>query len=645
MPIELIPPRSGSLPSRRSIIGWAILSLLCSLFFSLWNLGYSSYHAEDEALHVSVIQHMLHEGHLVVPHDENGPYFNKPPLKMWATIPFVTLFGQTPLWFRFLDGLAGLMCGLLIFQIGRTLFLSPRAGFLATMFFFTADIVLFDHGIRNAVQDSWLLLFSTAAMWIGYRTQVQHPQTVENRWGLLVVGALTGLSIMVKSAAGFLAPALLGVVWLLQGARRIPLRSVAVAVGFAAAPGVLYGAVVLSQHSTEFLTALNREVVARVTDGFQRQNQPLFYVTLIGSRRLAIEGWWLLISALGVGYLGWKRRFPHAIFLMVWGLGPLVLFSAVKTRLEWYILPAIPAHALIAGWALDRVMTEAARFVFPCRASLTQVRAQPIRALGTALLFVFGAQVFFSEVRRSVLCLVTPPRPIAMDETARTIIKSRGAQSTIVHPGLHTLVPALFERNHLRSLAGGNLIPASSPDNLVELFGAEPGKHRFALTRPEVAAHLIRSGVVQAYRSMPPLMRYPPQHQRHHWLVLLSAEPIHDDSFQSITTTRSLPPEGGIIPLPAATFITKTVGMSVIVVDEKTQEEQPPLSIAVRVYRDKKAQGIPLSCQPHEKQVRCLIPPELMTERTPSFVDITRTEVAPNDGQLHATIRIGPPGD
>lgn len=305
---------------------------------------------------------MIHHDHLVVPHEEDGPYFNKPPLKMWATIPVVSLFGETPFSLRFLDGLAGVVCGFLIFLIACSLFNSPRAGFFATVFFFTADIVLFDHGVRSAVQDSWLLAFSISVMWIGYHFIISRTLLNTNHIPMIAVGAVTGLSLMVKSAAGVLAPVLLGVVWLFHGARRISFGAIFLATTCAAALALIYGAVLFFHHPSEMLIALNREVLSRITDGFQRQNEPFFYFTLIGRRKLAIDGSWLLISTGLMGYFAWKRRFPHAIFLSVWAFGPLILFSAVKTRLERYIFPAIPAHALITGWALDLVIAHASRF-------------------------------------------------------------------------------------------------------------------------------------------------------------------------------------------------------------------------------------------------------------------------------------------
>ena len=123
---------------------WYSFTILFALFISFYNLGYGSFHPEDEALHVSVIQNMINHNHITVPYDENGPYFNKPPLKMWATIPIIKLLGDFPFSYRLIDAFLGFFTSLLIYKIALYLFSSKRSAFFSVLFFLTTDIVLFD---------------------------------------------------------------------------------------------------------------------------------------------------------------------------------------------------------------------------------------------------------------------------------------------------------------------------------------------------------------------------------------------------------------------------------------------------------------------------------------------------------------------
>lgn len=236
---------------------------------------------------------------------------------------------------------------------------------------------------------------------------------------------------------------------------------------------------------------------------------------------------------------------------------------------------------------------------------------------------------------------MAPPAPVALDKTACQILHEIGAQSAVVYPEIKTLIPGLFERNHLRSLSGGNVVIASSPDELVNLFGGEPEKHPLAITRPEVALQLIASGRVHAYRSLPPLIRFPRQHQRRHWLVLLSAKPVSDGSFQTITTSQSIPTQGGTVTLPASSFITKMLGMLITIRRQGLANEPSPLSLAVRIYSEKGSSGGPLSCQEDAEAVKCSLSPELVSQARPSAIAIEPNGSSPLERPLLATVTIG----
>ena len=55
-----------------------------------------SFSPADENFYVRATQSIVYDGRLLVPHLESQPFYNKPPLEMWASAVVVRLFGSRP---------------------------------------------------------------------------------------------------------------------------------------------------------------------------------------------------------------------------------------------------------------------------------------------------------------------------------------------------------------------------------------------------------------------------------------------------------------------------------------------------------------------------------------------------------------------
>ena len=51
----------------------------------------------------------------------------------------------------------------------------------------------------------------------------------------------------------------------------------------------------------------------------------------------------------------WKSEKQH-LLPVVWASLVILLFSAVQTKIHWYIIPVYPALALLTGWALEKIL-------------------------------------------------------------------------------------------------------------------------------------------------------------------------------------------------------------------------------------------------------------------------------------------------
>lgn len=64
---------------------------------------------------------------------------------------------------------------------------------------------------------------------------------------------------------------------------------------------------------------------------------------------------WNLLALLALGAV-WRRREPGAVFCSIWWIVVLAFFQIAAYKRRAYLLPALPAEALLAGWYVDRIV-------------------------------------------------------------------------------------------------------------------------------------------------------------------------------------------------------------------------------------------------------------------------------------------------
>lgn len=341
------------------------------LFVCFWQLGAQSISSGDESIHVRVVQSMIENKRWVSPTLEGQLYFGKPPFKLLLSKLVVMVLGQSNFAFRALDGLAGFCTIMLTYVLGGLLFRSGVIGAVAALLLATNHSFIFEHVVREAVQDSMLVLLSTAALTLGwklteevFRDDASPDRSRCTRLGV-AIGALVGLAVLTKSIGGFFPLVVLYCAWLMRG--RIS-RVVSVGLFIALLPA-LCATVIASLYfclnilcipgsAHEMITVnLHERLLGR---GFHHTKQWYFYAKLLfSSSRVIPVG--LLAVGLLAGILGCVRRHHGFQFVVSWAVIPVVGYSALSSRLPWYIAPAFPAIALLSAAGLVKTLSLAAR--------------------------------------------------------------------------------------------------------------------------------------------------------------------------------------------------------------------------------------------------------------------------------------------
>jgi len=309
----------------------------------------------DEGRYAEIPREMLSGGDWVIPHLDALVYLEKPPLQYWLTALSLRGFGENEFAARLCTGLAGYLSLGIVFLVAQHLW-GAEAGFRALLFTSASSLfVLLGHQLTLDM----LLSFCLSAA-LGCFLVAQAGRNERGSWRAWMLGcwAAMAFAVLTKGLIGVLIPAAsLGLYILWQGdswlLRRLNLR---------------WGLPLFLGLATPWFLAAARENPRFLTFFFVREHLQRF-LTPIEHRT---EPWWFFLPVLVIGILPWlaqvcrsvaatianrapRGEFDAARLLLMWGLFVVIFFSFSDSKLIPYILPAVPALALLcaSGKAAD----------------------------------------------------------------------------------------------------------------------------------------------------------------------------------------------------------------------------------------------------------------------------------------------------
>ena len=351
------------------------------VLLGLWMMLYASFALllpplldDADSVHAEASREMLLRHDYVTLTVDGVRYLEKAPLLYWLMAGFARVFGgpaHMHAWaMRLPLALAVLALVYIVRRMGREMFQSDRAGFYAALIVLTSwGVFLFT---RILIPDIFLCLFITLALRFFWRTLQQEDPSIGDCLGMAVACAL---AVLTKGLIGILFPAaiiflylvctrnLLHLMIIRPASQLLAFLTVAVPWHWLAetanpAQGHPIGAVPTqgNVHGFAWFYFVNdqfaRYVNKRVPHDYDTVPLLLFWGLLLV--------WMLPWSAFLFKALrrvplwsGLKRvDIPAALHPWLFcGLWPLVvlLFFSFSTRQEYYVLPVIPALALLIG--------------------------------------------------------------------------------------------------------------------------------------------------------------------------------------------------------------------------------------------------------------------------------------------------------
>lgn len=320
---------------------------------------------DADARHAEAAREMLQRHDFVTMYVDGVRYLDKAPLPYWLNAASHAVFGINEFAVRLPMSLAALALLLSTYFLGRKL-ADANAGFFASLILATA-IGPYIY-TRFFIPDIMVCLWLTLSVHLFFRTLEGTP----SRWLCRLIGAVTALNVLTKGLIGVVFPGLIFVGYLfvagnLKHLRKLHLLSTTFVFLAIAAP---WHVLATLQNPAQgeakgffwfyFINEqVNRYLNTRVPRDYDKVPLLLFWGLILvwmfpwtpfltQSFRL-VPRFWLRLR----GKFAWNRNERVGLLLITWALAILVFFS-FSTRQEYYVLPSLPALALLAGIWLAR---------------------------------------------------------------------------------------------------------------------------------------------------------------------------------------------------------------------------------------------------------------------------------------------------
>ena len=347
--------------------GWKILFLAIVAIY-VYGLGSLPLVGPDEPRYAQVAREMFQRGDFITPTLGGMPWFEKPPLLYWMMIASYRVFGVSEFAARLGPVICGLLTAAFVFWTGKNVATlndpddevacgTANLGQWSAFVFLTSlGTIVFS---RGASFDIVLTMSVTGALCCFFVWHVRNAFGGEGNAGLRLLAAFhlfIGLSLLAKGLVGIVLP--FGIISLYFLARReLPGKrfifslfwGIPVAVAVA---GVWY-APMIYRHGWTFIDQfIVQHHFARFVSNKYRHPQPFyFYVPVVAALVLA---WTMVLIATLTGSPRWRWRGMDQIdrvrvFALAWLVVPTIFFSLSGSKIPGYVLPVLPAAALLVA--------------------------------------------------------------------------------------------------------------------------------------------------------------------------------------------------------------------------------------------------------------------------------------------------------
>jgi len=390
---------------------WLLLFLTVIIFY-FYGLGLIPFVGPDEARYAQVAREMFLRGDLITPTLGGHTWFEKPALLYWMMLGAFSLFGVSEWASRLGPAASGLLTIAAVYWVGwraekRSSDPEQRGlgAWSSLICASTAGVIVFSRGV------SFDIVVTMTVTWaLGFFLVSDWEENAGSRgWLLAGFYVFVGLSLLAKGLVGIVIP--FGVIigyYILRRERpaRQTLWSLFWGMPLTLAVAATWYGPVIAQNGWTFVDQFFiQHHFARYLSNKYHHPQPVYFYPLMV---LLLTLPWSAFLIQGImESRNWRWRAETSmdklrVFAFAWMLVPMIFFSISRSKLPGYILPVLPATALIAGERITRL------------ANNRQTASGAMRITGAIFLLFAIAGIVFSRLSGDLTaqCALTIAAPV-----------------------------------------------------------------------------------------------------------------------------------------------------------------------------------------------------------------------------------------
>jgi len=298
------------------------------------NLGSTPLYDADEGRNAEVGREMAATNDYVMPRIDGMPYLDKPIVYFAAEAAAMEILGPTEFAARLPAVLFTLATAFVVWWFAKRVWGDEESALVAAIAFLSMPLVL--AFARTVIFDSALTFFMVVAIVAFY---LEKPTLA---W------AAIGFGVITKGPVAIAVPLLIAIPFIVREKKK--LRSLFSWWGLVAFVAIIAPWVwAVSQVVPDFLHyVLVTETAQRLaTKALKRTGPPWYFIPYVIGGALP----WVIVLLANAKAIG--RKLPAATFYaVIWVLIPLVFFSISQSKRPQYILPVMPAIALLLARAV-----------------------------------------------------------------------------------------------------------------------------------------------------------------------------------------------------------------------------------------------------------------------------------------------------
>jgi 4-amino-4-deoxy-L-arabinose transferase-like glycosyltransferase len=312
--------------ARRAALGFVLLSVLISPLRRELYVG-------DETKYTQVVREMR-TGSFFLPTLNGTPFTHKPPVHFWLVDLLTHVFGVYSIWPFVIPSLVAF--GILLWLLHRMA--GPMAAFVA------GTSLMVWGSAQTARMDLEFTALLVLAAWMIERYFDRDEFRV-----LLVAAIAVGVAILIK---GPMAPVIAIALFVFESIRRRRkprLRELAAVLIVVVIPLLWFVPALLLGGEAFWREIFYKQTVGRAVGSWVHRSPPWFY--LVRAPLTLMPWFFLLVAALVAAY---KRADARAKFAVSWLLAVVVPYTLLSSKLDVYMMAAIPPVAIVIARLLER---------------------------------------------------------------------------------------------------------------------------------------------------------------------------------------------------------------------------------------------------------------------------------------------------